>query len=289
VRFGLRLPHVGPAASADLIRAAAEIAEADGWDSVWTSDRVAVPADRPVELSFLDDYVRTYETFVTLSFVAAATTRLRLGTSAVVVPQRQVMLLARQAASLDAISEGRLVLGVAAGWAEPEFAAAGAGERFAVRGRVLDEAIEAMRTLWTRSPAAFHGRYVAFDAVEIGPRPAQPGGVPILVAGNSAAARQRAARLGDGWNPTALGAAETARGLAEIARLRLELGRDGSFACVGSLRFDDAAAGAGDVLQSYVDHGLTDMTMICAFRGADADSLPGWLRRFAREVLPRFG
>src|SRR5438067_10731178 len=202
MQLGLRLPHFGPAASAELIRAAAEIAEADGWHSLWTSDRVAVPAHRPGELAFLVDYVQTCESLVTLAFVASATRLIRLGTSAIVVPQRQFMLLARQVASLDALSDGRIILGVAAGWAEAEFVAAGAGERFRVRGRALDEAIVGMRRLWTESPVEFSGQVFGFPAVDFAPRPAQAGGVPIVVAGNSTAARRRAARVGDGWNPT---------------------------------------------------------------------------------------
>lgn len=287
MQFGLRLPHFGPAASRDLIRTAAEIAEADGWHSVWASDRVAVPAERSGELAFLDDYVQTFEAFVTLSFVAAATSRLRLGTSAIVVAQRQVMLLARQAASLDALSDGRLILGVAAGWAEPEFAAAGAGDRFAVRGQLLDEAIQAMRVLWTTAPAEFHGRHVAFPRVDFAPRPVQAGGIPIVVAGNSTAARRRAARLGDGWNPTALGAAETAIGLSEISRLRAAQGRLGPFACVGSLRFGPRDE-PRTILEPYLAHGLGDMLMICAFREPDASTLLAHLRGFGREVLPAF-
>ena len=286
MQLGFRLPHFGPAASADLIRAAAEIAEADGWHSLWASDRVAVPAHRPGELEFLDDYVQTYESLVTLAFVASATQRLRLGTSAIVVPQRQIMLLARQAASLDALSGGRMLLGVAAGWARAEFEAAGAGDRFAVRGQVLDEAIRALRTLWSETPAEFSGRQISFSAVDFAPRPVQAGGIPIIVAGNSAAARHRAARLGDGWNPTALGPAETAAGMAEISRLRQECGRDGPFVCIGSVRFDDDMRAAREVLRTYADHGLD--AMICRLTDPDPTGVLERLQRFGREVLPAF-
>jgi probable F420-dependent oxidoreductase len=286
VQLGFRLPHFGPAASRDVIRTAAEIAEADGWHSVWASDRVAVPAHRPGELDFLDDYFQTYESLVTLAFVSSATRHIRVGTSALVVPQRQVMLLARQAASLDALSDGRLMLGVAAGWAEAEFQAAGADDRFAVRGQVLDEAIRALRVLWTENPASFSGREVSFPAVDFAPQPVQSGGIPIIVAGNSAAARQRAARLGDGWNPTSLGAAETADGMAEIIGWRQEYGRDGPFVCIGSLRFDDDMRAAREVLETYAKHGLD--IVICRLTDPDPGDVLERLRRFGREVLPAF-
>jgi probable F420-dependent oxidoreductase len=286
VQLGFRLPHFGPAASPDVIRAAAEIAEADGWHSLWASDRVAVPAHRPGELNFLDDYVQTYESLITLAFASSATRRIRLGTSAIVLPQRQIMLFARQVASLDALSNGRLMLGVAAGWAEAEFEAAGAGDRFAVRGQILDEAMRAVRVLWTETPAVFSGRQISFPAVDFAPRPVQAGGIPIVVAGNSAAARQRAARLGDGWNPTALGAAETAAGMDEISRLRQEYGRDGPFVCIGSVRFDDDTRAARDILQTYAHQGLD--LVICRLTDPDPGGVLERLERFGREVLPAF-
>lgn len=286
MRLGFRLPHFGQAASREAIRTAAEIAEADGWHSVWASDRVAVPAQRPGELDFLDDYVLTYESLVTLSFIAAVTQQIRIGTSAIVLPQRQLMLFARQVASLDALSDGRLTLGVAAGWAEAEFQAAGAGDHFRLRGEILDEAIRALRVLWTTSPAEFHGRHVEFPPVEFAPRPVQPGGIPIIVAGNSAAARRRAAQLGDGWNPTALGAAETASGMAEIDRWRTEYGRTGAFISVGSLRFDDDMRAAREVLQTYADAHVD--IMICRLTDPEPARVLDRLRRFGREVLPAY-
>ena len=286
MRLGFRLPHFGPAASREAIRTAAEIAEADGWHSLWASDRVAVPAQRSGELDFLDDYTQTYESLVTLSFIAAVTRHIRLGTSAIVLPQRQFMLFARQAACLDALSDGRLTLGVAAGWAEAEFQAAGAGDHFPIRGEFLDEAIRALRLLWTTSPAEFHGRRVEFPPVEFAPRPVQLGGIPIIVAGNSAAARRRAAQLGDGWNPTALGAAEMAAGMAEIDRWRTEYGRTNAFISVGSLRFDDRMHAAREALRTYADIGVD--IMICRLTDPDPALVLGRLRRFGREVLPAF-
>jgi probable F420-dependent oxidoreductase len=294
VKLGLRLPSYGPVASPPAIRAAAEMAEGDGWHSVWASDRVAVPSQRAGELTFLDDYVQTYESLITLAFVASVTGRVRLGTSAIVVPQRQIMLLARQVASLDAFSDGRLILGVGAGWAEAEFSAAGACDRFSVRGAVLDEAIVALRTLWSAtSPAEFHGQHVAFPPVDFAPRPVQPAGIPIIIAGNSAAARRRAARVGDGWNPTALGAPETAAGLAEIHALRQAINQDAPgadrrrpFASIGSLRFPGSAAEANATLEPYAEIGLD--VMICGFPTSDPTDFLARVRTFTREVLPRF-
>ena len=135
-------------------------------------------------------------------------------------------------------------------------------------------------------PAEFHGTHVAFPPVDFAPLPAQAGGVPIVIAGNSAAARRRAARVGDGWNPTALGAAETAAGLAEIHALRQTLGRHAPFLSVGSLRFPGTAAEASATLQPYAQIGLD--LMICGFPTSDPSHFLAQVRTFTREVLPRF-
>ncbi|HEX8967195.1 MAG TPA: TIGR03619 family F420-dependent LLM class oxidoreductase [Chloroflexota bacterium] len=283
MRFGLRLPHFGPEAGPRTIRAAAALAESDGWHSVWVSDRVAVPHARPGELSFLDSYVQTFEALVTLAHVAAQTQRVMLGTSAIVVPQRQVMLLARQVASLDALSGGRLIFGVAGGWAQAEFEAAGAASHFGTRGRFLDEAIAALRLLWSTSPAAFDGQSLRFPSVDFAPRPARP--IPILVAGNSAAAQRRAARLGDGWNPTALDPRQTAAGLAQIRRWReglADVDRPPGFMLVCSLRFGSDTREALARLRLYAD--IPVDLMICAFPERPLQTA----RAFGREILPQF-
>jgi len=155
-----------------------------------------------------------------------------------------------------------------------------------VRGEVLDEAIRAMRLLWTATPAQFNGRHISFPAVDFAPQPVQPGGLPIVVAGNSSAARRRAARLGDGWNPTELGPAETAAGMAEISALRQEYGRKGPFLSIGSRRFDDDMRATRAILETYAEHGLD--IMICRLTDPDPAGVLERLRRFGREVLPAF-
>jgi probable F420-dependent oxidoreductase len=134
---------------------------------------------------------------VHLAFVAAATTTIELGTGIVILPQRNPVVLAKQAASLDVLSTGRLLLGVGAGYLEPEMAAVGVD--MAERGQRTNEYLDAMTALWTQEAPAYHGRYVSFDHVDAHPRPTRPGGPRIIVGGHSRAAFRRALAHGHGW------------------------------------------------------------------------------------------
>jgi probable F420-dependent oxidoreductase len=134
----------------------------------------------------------------TLAFVAAVTTTLRLGTAVVVAPLHSPAVLAKRAATLDRLSDGRFTLGLGIGWQVEEYAAVGVP--YQDRGRRLEECIGAMRALWGPQPASFSGRYVSFDRVHSIPSPAS-GAVPVLLGGHSPAAVKRAGRLADGWFP----------------------------------------------------------------------------------------
>ena len=135
-----------------------------------------------------------------LAFLAARVPRVRLLTSVLVVPMRQAVLQAKQLATLDVLSGGRLTLGVGAGWLAEEFAAVGAPP-FEARGKVTDEYVEAFRTLWREDEPSFAGEHVAFSDVTFLPKPVQPGGIPVWTGGESGPALRRAARLADGWYP----------------------------------------------------------------------------------------
>jgi probable F420-dependent oxidoreductase len=135
---------------------------------------------------------------VTLSMVAAVTDRVRLGTSVLVLPYRNPVNLAAEAAALDVLSNGRFVLGVGAGWMEEEFRALGIDP--AERGARTDEHIEVLRALWTQDPARFDGRFTSFDGLVLATTPRTEGGPPIWVGGNTRVALRRALRLGDGWH-----------------------------------------------------------------------------------------
>src|SRR4051812_31198778 len=138
-----------------------------------------------------------------LAFVAGVTTTLRLATGVLLLPQHNPVVLAKRAATIDALSGGRLMLGIGVGWLREE--AEAVGVTFTDRGQRTDQYIEAMRALWRDRPATYDGEHVSFTGVSSTPAPAQPNGVPIVVGGTSKGAVRRAGRLGDGYFPIGVG------------------------------------------------------------------------------------
>ena len=188
-------------------------AEELGFDSVWVHDHV-------FNVGHVLDRIGGrpyYEPLTLLSFVAARTRRIRLGTSVLVLPYHNPIRLAKTAATLDVLSGGRLTLGVGVGAIEQEMRALGSS--FKERGAITDEAIAVMRALWTQEDPKFEGKYSHFSGMKFSPKPLQKPSIPLVIGGVSHAAIRRAARLGDGWQP--LGLAPEALG-AEIALLHEE-------------------------------------------------------------------
>ena len=138
-----------------------------------------------------------------LGFLARATTRVRLGTSVLVVPYRHPLVVAKTLATVDVLSGGRVILGAGVGWLREEFEALGAPP-FEERGAVTDEYLRVMRLAWTTDPVTFSGRHCRIDPVHALPKPAQRGGIPVWIGGHTPAALRRAATLGDGWHPIGL-------------------------------------------------------------------------------------
>jgi probable F420-dependent oxidoreductase len=211
MQFGVSLPNFSGLGTRDAIVEIAQEAEALGYDSIWTTDHVMM------QKGHTTPYGHILEAFTTLTYVAALTKRVRLGTSVIVFPPRNPVLLAKEAATLDQLSGGRLILGVGAGWNETEFGFMGAS--FHDRGRRLDEYIRVLRELWTAPDPRFEGEYVRFADVEFSPRPVQPAGPPIWVGGSSPAALRRTARLGDGWHPVGITPDRFAEGLGRLREL----------------------------------------------------------------------
>ncbi len=209
MHIGICLPNYGRASSPEAIREVARAAEDLGFDSIWTTDHVLVPE------AHLEPYGRIFETWTTLAYVAALTQRIRLGTSILLLGLRNPVLVAKQAATLDQLSNGRLILGIGAGWLAREFE--NLGMSFRRRIRFIEEGIALMRTLWANPRPRFQGRFFRIEDAVFEPLPLQPGGPPIWIGGNTEAAVRRAARLGDGWHPVGLDP-ETLR--MRVAQLR---------------------------------------------------------------------
>jgi probable F420-dependent oxidoreductase len=191
VRYGFHLPQFGRAAMAGAVERAARHAEELGFDDVWVSDHLVVPSSQAYPAPYL------YDPLVTLSFAAAATSRIGLGTSVLVAPQYPSPLaLANTLASLDNMSGGRLTVGLGIGWSQAEFQALGAP--FDHRGERLDEIIDLLRTAWLDDPATHQGRYYPFADIRLLPKPGHE--IPIWVGGTSDAAYARAFERGDGYH-----------------------------------------------------------------------------------------
>lgn len=193
MKFGLALPSFDAIASRDSITRAAQLAEQGGWDSVWVTDHVLMAPNQRKE------YEHIFEAMTTLAYLAGITRRVKLGTSILVLPARNAVMTAKEIASLDQLSNGRFVLGIAVGWNEKEFGFLNAD--FHRRGRICDEQIAVMRALWTQPSPAFEGKFYRFSGTVFSPKPIQTN-IPIWIGGNSEAGIRRAARLGDGWHMT---------------------------------------------------------------------------------------
>lgn len=183
---------IGPEATVRLARLAEEL----GYRSWWAGEHVVLPSPR-VPASPMEATDPILDPLVHLTYVAAATRRLELGTGIVILPQRNPLVLAKQVASLDVLSGGRVLLGVGAGYLEPEMTAVGVP--MAGRGRRTDEYLDAMTSLWLDPLPSYRGQYVSFGDVDAHPRPVRPGGPRVVIGGHSPAAYRRAVARGHGW------------------------------------------------------------------------------------------
>lgn len=252
MQFGIHLPQIGRKAGPEAIRRAAEQAEALGYDDIWVNDHLAVPADAPYPPS-----PSFYEPVITLTWAAAATTRVRLGTSVLVLPLRHPVHLAKELATLDLLSGGRLILGAGVGWLEAEFDALGVPAN--ERGVRTDESIEILRRCWRDDSIDYAGRNVPTRMQKIRTLP-QPGrAIPIWIGGISTHAIERAARIGDGWHAIRLSPEELGPIVEDLRRRRPEPG----FAISLRLNLDPLLDDADEIkakLEAYAALGLDHMS-----------------------------
>ena len=212
MRFGLFAVNMYACADGATAATVARHAEAAGFESLWAGEHVVLPSPR-VAPSPMEPQDPALDPLLALTWLAAATTTIRLATGIVILPQRNAVVLAKQVATLDVLSAGRLDLGIGAGYLEPEFRAIGAP--FEDRGRATDELVAAMRSLWGDEHPEFHGTHADFAGVDAHPRPMQragadgTAGVPIVVGGHSPAAFRRAVSSAQGWYGFALNEAGT--------------------------------------------------------------------------------
>ncbi|MBS0559230.1 MAG: TIGR03619 family F420-dependent LLM class oxidoreductase [Proteobacteria bacterium] len=243
MQLGIHLPHVGRKAGPEAIRRAAEQAEALGFDDVWVSEHIIIPRGAPYPPSaiFLDPVL-------TLTWAAAYTSRVRLGTSVLVLPMRHPLPLAKELATLQNLSAGRLILGGGVGWMEAEFAALGVP--FHERGKRMDEGLAMMRAVWSEDPVTFPTRSIPAEIHDMRmlPHPCAP--IPVWIGGSSDAAIRRAARM-DGWHGSRIAPEQAPAMVARLRALRpdpgftvsLRSGWDGADDGALRARLDAYAAG----------------------------------------------
>ena len=225
MRIGVVFPQTEIGADAGAVRAYAEHVEGLGYAHLLAYDHV-VGADRTVHAGWngpYDLHNTFHEPLVAFGYLAAMTTTLELVTGVVILPQRQTVLVAKQAAEVDLLSGGRLRLGVGLGWNAVEYEAL--GEDFSTRGKRCDEQVELMRKLWTEPSVTFDGDYHRVTGAGLAPLPIQQP-IPVWFGASSPRAFRRAGRLGDGWFPMVGPGPKLERARQQVAQAATEAGRD---------------------------------------------------------------
>ena len=313
--FGFALPGRGPLATSEILIKLARHADKLRYSSIFVTDHVVIPATQsaPYPYSptgrFIGDWTNGYlEPLTLMSYLAGETSRVKLGTSVLVIPYRNPVVTAKMLATLDVLSGGRIILGAGVGWFKEEFEALHA-EPFERRGAVTDEYLRLMRACWTREPVDWQGPVYRMGAVSALPKPRQQGGIPIWVGGHTDAALRRAGELSDGWHP--IGLRPPAMLLPEEYRDKVAIVRDWarkagrdpkavtlSFRCPLEVLPKRAKPAGGDRqlfrgtaaevigdLKTYQALGVTHFVF-----DPVAQDLRGWLaimERFAVEIRPR--
>lgn len=232
MKLGVSIPHAGHLATPENIVKVAQRAEALGFDSVWAFERLLAPTNPRTPYAGTPDgklplaMKRILDPLTTLTFVAANTSKIRLGVSVLNIPFYNPVLLARQLTAMDIFSNGRLQIGMGLGWSEDEFEATGADMK--TRGARADEFLECLKAIWTTDPASYKGKFFSLPESTIQPKPVQQPHPPIYLAAFDPRAMNRVAKYADGWNPVALPVEAMQQMIAGIRQMAQAAGRDGS-------------------------------------------------------------
>jgi probable F420-dependent oxidoreductase len=288
MKFGIMFASTGPFASAEGATAMATNADQCGIESIWSVEHVVIPDGYQSAYPYSEngkipgsDDTDIPDPLIWLAYAAGITKEVRLATGILIVPQRNPVVLAKECATLDKLSNGRFDLGIGVGWLEEEFNALGLP--FDDRGRRTDDYVAAMRALWTQDKAHHDGEFASFEGAIQRPQPIQPGGVPIVVGGHSKMAARRAGRLGDGFFPISA-TEEDLVGLLELMKeTAAEHGRDGDAITVTVGSWSprrDSIDKVKELEQLGVDR------LIVAPPTGHLDALPEAIEKLAEKVAP---
>ncbi len=313
--FGFALSGRGPLAKPEILLKLVQGAERFRCSSIFVTDHVVLPTTTHSTYPYhpsgqfpggsRQDYL---EPLTLLSHLAAATKKIRLGTSILVIPYRNPVVTAKTLATLDVLSGGRVILGAGVGWLEEEFGALGAPP-FKERGRVTDEYLRLMRECWTKEEIRFEGKHYRVSNLVFLPKPIQKGGIPIWIGGHTDAALRRAGELGDGWHPIGLRPpallhpAEYADKVKQIHAWARRAGRDpGAITLTFRTPMEvwpkrlKAPAGDRPMFQGTADQVIADIRQYQAlgvthfvfdFTVPDSKQILANMERFAEEVRPK--
>jgi probable F420-dependent oxidoreductase len=307
VKFGVHLPNFSQLSGREPTIAVARRAEELGFDSVWASDHVVLPARVESRYPYSRDGAfalpptfNFVDPFVTLGVAAGCTERVELGITVLVVPLRNPVLTAKMVSSLDMLSRGRVILAAGVGWMREEFEALGL-DNFEQRGRVTDEWLQIMRTCWEDELPSHAGQHYRFEAVHFQPKPVRR--VPVWIGGHSEAAFRRAGRLGDGWHAARTTLEGLQDGIEKTRAAAIAAGRDPaslefSMGCVLEVRDEPDPEGRGtqrDLMgtPAEVAHAVARLEkaglshLALDFRGGSTlEAMLATIERFSREVRP---
>jgi probable F420-dependent oxidoreductase len=289
MKVGIRLPIMGALATPAALAAVAERGEALGYDSLWVTEHFALPERVATLYGYGASGTPVWtadsphlEVLTTLAWIAARTTRVRVGTSVLVLPYRNPIVLAKAIVTLDRLSGGRAVLGVGAGWLREEFDTLGVP--FEERGARTREYLEALRALWSQARPTYAGRHVRLDGgFGFEPKPAQRPWPPIWIGGESRAALERVVDLGDAWHPAGLTLDALAEKLGQLRELCRERGRAYEEIEI-AVRVLPAKELPADYLDRLAELGVSHVVFDPAYSHTDLDAYLEEVERYAQLI-----
>jgi probable F420-dependent oxidoreductase len=277
LKFGLTSMNMGATSYPDALVRVAQAAETAGFDSLWAGEHsvLAESSER------IPATTRILNPLIALTFVAAHTRTVRLGTGILLLPQHQPLILAKELATLDVLSGGRLMVGIGVGWAEAEYEALGVP--FRDRGARADEYLAAMRAIWSEEKPAYHGQYVSFQGVQAYPHPVQQPTPPIIIGGRAPAVLRRTVEQANGWYGFALDLDETANVLVELHKAAGRYYRPSS---LGELEISVAPRIPIDreTAQRFAELGVHQLIFIPP-PGKDAPALEQWVTTLGETLV----
>jgi probable F420-dependent oxidoreductase len=292
MEFGVCLPSAGAKATPENVLTVARWAEQMGFHGLWVTDHVVLPHQvdswYPYRSHGRWDYAPTtnwLDPLLALSWAGAVAPNVKLGTTILVAPLRNPILLAKQASTLDYLSGGRLILGLGAGWMEEEFNLI--GQNYANRGSRVVEMAQLMRQFWSGETVHFQGKYYQADACQMYPRPAN-GTIPIYWGGHSEASMRKVARVGDGWHPTQIPLGELQAGVKRMREICEEFGRDPDSVPIIARPYDKYPV-TPETLEAHEAMGVTHWIIDPIIKDPSLDVLRDEMERVAHlcNLLPR--